>query len=249
MSVMSSSTLSRSQPQKAGESRFAPIAIVGAGAWGTALALLASSKGVPVYLWARRAEHAQAMQEERQNSEYLLGAIFPESLFPTADAEEALQKAQFVVVAVPSKAIRATLGLLPRAPAYVSVTKGLHFTDHHLLRMSQVVEEVTGVARVAVLSGPNLAEEIARLLPAAAVVASTEASLAQAVQQVFAGPSFGVYTSSDGVGGAGRGAEAYRGDAQQTHPARRSRRGGVGRGPQERDCPGGGHGRRPEAGR
>ncbi|GIW25034.1 NAD(P)H-dependent glycerol-3-phosphate dehydrogenase [Meiothermus sp.] len=177
-----------------------PIAVVGAGAWGTALALLASSKGVPVYLWARRPQHAQAMQEERQNSEYLPGALFPASLHPTADAEEALSQAQFAVVALPSKALRETLGRLPKAKAYVSVTKGLHFTEHHLLRMSQVIEEVTGVAQVAVLSGPNLAEEIARFLPATAVVAAQDLAFARQVQQVFSGPSFRVYTSSDVVG-------------------------------------------------
>lgn len=177
-----------------------PIAVLGAGAWGTALALLASSKGVPVYLWARRPEHAQAMQLERQNREYLPGAAFPEQLCPTSDPEEALHKAQFAVVAVPSKALRETLAQLPRAKAYVSVIKGLQFTDQHLLRMSQVIEEVTGVSQVAVLSGPNLAEEIARFLPAAAVVAAQEPGLAQQVQQVFSGKSFRVYTSTDRVG-------------------------------------------------
>ncbi len=177
-----------------------PIAVLGAGAWGTALALLAASKGIPVYLWARRAEQVQAMQEVRQNLEYLPGAPFPPTLYPTADAEEALCKARFAVVAVPSKAIRQTLETLPKARAYVSVTKGLHFSDHLLLRMSQVIEEATGVARLAVLSGPNLAEEIARFLPAAAVVASPEPALAQEVQQAFSGPSFRVYTSSDVVG-------------------------------------------------
>ncbi|MCS7069219.1 NAD(P)H-dependent glycerol-3-phosphate dehydrogenase [Meiothermus sp.] len=187
------------EPLRTEENRY-PIAVIGAGAWGTALALLASSKGIPVYLWARRPLHARAMQEERQNSEYLPGALFPESLHPTADAEEALQKARFAVVAIPSRAMRETLRLLPKAPAYVSVTKGLHFTDHHLLRMSQVVEEVTGVSRVAVLSGPNLADEVARFLPAAAVVAARDPQLARQVQQVFSGASFRVYTSSDVVG-------------------------------------------------
>jgi len=177
-----------------------PIAVLGAGAWGTALALLASSKGIPVYLWARRPEHARAMQLERQNSEYLPGARFPEQLHPTADAEEALQQAQFAVVAVPSKALRETLGRLPKARAYVSVVKGLHFADHHLLRMSQVIEQVVGSSPIAVLSGPNLAEEIAQFLPAAAVVAARDPALAQQVQQVFSGKSFRVYTSTDVVG-------------------------------------------------
>ncbi|MBO1436990.1 NAD(P)H-dependent glycerol-3-phosphate dehydrogenase [Meiothermus sp. CFH 77666] len=196
----SSVILPKLESSKTGEGSLEPIAVIGAGAWGTALALLASSKGIPVYLWARRAQHAQAMQEERQNREYLPGVLFPESLHPTADAEEALQKARFAVVAVPSKAFRETLALLPEAPAYVSVTKGLQFADHHLLRMSQVIEEITGVGQIAVLSGPNLADEIARFLPAAAVVASRDPELALEVQQVFSGASFRVYTSSDVVG-------------------------------------------------
>lgn len=177
-----------------------PIAVLGAGSWGTALALLVSSKGIPVYLWARRPEHALAMQLDRQNSEYLPGAHFPQQLHPTANAEEALHQAQFAVVAIPSKALRETLGPLPKAKAYVSVAKGLHFSDHHLLRMSQVIEEVTGVTQIAVLSGPNLAEEIARFLPAAAVTAAKDPALAHRVQQVFSGRSFRVYTSSDVVG-------------------------------------------------
>ncbi|RMH57916.1 MAG: NAD(P)H-dependent glycerol-3-phosphate dehydrogenase [Deinococcus-Thermus bacterium] len=177
-----------------------PIAVLGAGAWGTALALLASSKGIPVYLWARRAEHAQAMQEERQNREYLPGALFPEHLHPTADAEEALARAQFAVVAVPSRGLRETLQGLPKAPAYVSAVKGLLFAENHLLRISQVIQEATRVDRLAALSGPNLAEEVARFLPAAAVAASRDPALAQQVQQVFSGPSFRVYTTHDLVG-------------------------------------------------
>lgn len=191
-------TLIKPQPHQAGAQ--GPIAVVGAGAWGTALALLVAVKGIPVWLWARRPEQALAMRLERQNLEYLPGVVFPEHLHPTADAGEAFENAQFVVVAVPSKAIRETLERLPKAPAYVSVTKGLQFSDHHLLRMSQVVEEVTGIPQVAVLSGPNLADEIARFLPAAAVVASQDPELARQVQQVFSGASFRVYTSSDVVG-------------------------------------------------
>lgn len=195
-----SATLPWAQPRTAEERSGRPIAVLGAGSWGTALALLVASKGLPVHLWARRPEHAETMRAERQNLEYLPGVRFPEQLHPTADAEEALHQAQFAVVAVPSKALRETLARLPKASAYLSVIKGLHFTDRHLLRMSQVVEEVTGVTQVAALSGPNLAEEIARFLPATAVVAAKDPAFAQRIQQVFSGPSFRVYTSSDLIG-------------------------------------------------
>lgn len=183
-----------------GTTRLPRVTILGAGAWGTALALLVSSKGTPVYLWARRAEQAEAMRRARENAEYLPGAHFPEALHPTSDPEEALSNAEIAVVAVPSKALFETLSRLPKAPAYVSVTKGLHFSDHHLLRMSQVIAQVTGQTKVAALSGPNLAEEIAQFLPAAAVVASEDRELSGRVQELFSGPSFRVYTSSDVVG-------------------------------------------------
>jgi glycerol-3-phosphate dehydrogenase (NAD(P)+) len=176
------------------------LTILGAGAWGTALAVLVGAKGVAVKLWARRPEHAQAMSDARQNSEYLPGLSFPPSLVPTANMHEALAGSALAIVAVPSKALHQTLQGTPQAPAYVSLTKGLHFSDHGLLRMSQVIAEATGVKRVAVLSGPNLAEEIARGLPAAAVVAAADPELAQQVQGMLAAPTFRVYTSSDVVG-------------------------------------------------
>lgn len=186
-------------PYRVGLGEHRPIAVIGAGAWGTALALIVAAKGIPVYLWARRPEQAQMMAYERQNFEYLPGAIFPEALYPTSSAEEALSEAELAVVAIPSKALRETLAPLPKAPAYVSLSKGLQFTDHHLLRMSQTIAEVTDVRQVAVLSGPNLAQEIARFLPATAVVAG-EGELSRRVQEIFSGPSFRVYTSTDTVG-------------------------------------------------
>lgn len=188
-----------SQAQRLGGADLPRVTVLGAGAWGTALALLLARKGTPVWLWARRAEQAEAMRRSGENAEYLPSVPFPDPLYPTSDPEEALSEAEIAVVAVPSKAILETLAPLPKAPAYLSVTKGLHYS-HHLRRMTQGIAEVTGQNRVAALSGPNLAEEIARALPAAAVVASADAVLLSQIQELFSGPSFRVYTSSDVVG-------------------------------------------------
>jgi glycerol-3-phosphate dehydrogenase (NAD(P)+) len=188
------------QARQLGRADLPRVTVLGAGAWGTALALLLARKGTSVWLWARRAEQAEAMRRVRENTEYLPGVPLPDSLYPTSDPEEALSEAEIAVVAVPSKAILETLAPLPRVPAYISVTKGLHFSHHHLLRMSQVISETVGKAKVAALSGPNLAEEIAHFLPAAAVVASSDAELSKRVQDLFSGSSFRVYTSSDVVG-------------------------------------------------
>ncbi len=176
------------------------VAIFGAGAWGTALAVVLGAKGVPVGLWARRESQAQALRRLRENRDRLPGVVLPPYVQPTADPEEALKGAAFAVVALPSRALPEVLAQLPKAPAYVSTTKGLWFEGAHLARPSEVITKITGVARVAALSGPNHAEEVGRLLPAAAVVASEDPALARAVQEVFSGPIFRVYTSRDLVG-------------------------------------------------
>lgn len=176
------------------------IAILGAGAWGTALAILAASRGNEVSLWARRVEQAESLLATRENRDYLPGVALPPAIRPTADPQEALWKAELAVVAIPSKGLRDTLAGLPKAPAYLSATKSLEHSEGGLLRMTQVIHEVTGVSRVAALSGPNHAEEVGRFLPAAAVAASADEGLARLVQQVFSGPSFRVYTSDDLIG-------------------------------------------------
>lgn len=176
------------------------VAVLGAGAWGTALALLLATAGAAVTLWSRRPEHARQIQTDRENRDYLPGVILPENLGVTFRPAEAVRNAELAVVALPSKALVETLAVFPKAPAYLSATKGLHFVEHGLLRMSQEIAKLSGVKRVAAISGPNHAEEVGRFLPAAAVVASEDESLAVWVQQLFSGPSFRVYSSSDLAG-------------------------------------------------
>ncbi|WP_243028622.1 NAD(P)H-dependent glycerol-3-phosphate dehydrogenase [Thermus albus] len=171
------------------------VAVLGAGAWGTALGVLLASKGVPTALWARRKELAEDLRARRENRDYLPGVALPAYLYPTADPEEALEGAELAVVALPSKALEETLRALPPAPRYLSATKGLFFQKGELHTPSEVVEALTG-RPVAVLSGPNHAEEVARFLPTASVAAGP-LELAKRVQELFSGPTFRVYTSRD----------------------------------------------------
>lgn len=176
------------------------IAVLGAGGWGTALAVLLARNGHEVALWARRCELAEALTLARENPDYLPGVRLPEGVRPVCSGERALEGAAFVVVAVPTKGVRAVLAGLPPANAYVSAVKGVRFRDGRLLRVSQIVARTVPGAEVAVLSGPNLALEVARGLPAAAVAASADEALALQVQTAFAGTTFRVYTSGDVAG-------------------------------------------------
>ena len=171
------------------------VAVLGAGAWGTALAVLLASKGVPTRLWARRKAQAEALKAMRENRDYLPGVALPAYLYPTHDPEEALEGAELAVLAVPSKALRETVAGLPPAPWYVSATKGLFYGEEGVRTPAEVVEALTQRPVVA-LSGPNHAEEVARFLPTASVAAGPE-DLARRVQALFSGPTFRVYTSRD----------------------------------------------------
>jgi glycerol-3-phosphate dehydrogenase (NAD(P)+) len=175
-----------------------PLAVIGAGAWGTVLSLLLARNGHRVRLWARRPELAAAIAASHENKERLPGIALPPDLEATADIDRALEGADAAFVAVPSIGLGAVAERLGSAPAIISCTKGL--ARPGLTRLSEVIARACPSARIAVLSGPNLAPEIAAGLPAAAVAASTDRSLAQDVQVWLQSPSFRVYTSSDPVG-------------------------------------------------
>ena len=178
------------------------LTVVGAGAWGTVLAVMLSERGHSVTLWSRRPEHAAALREEGENAAYLPGVALPKSLHVTADPAEALGGARAVFMAVPTKGLRETLERLPPAPAFVSCAKGLEAGTFK--RLTQIIHEYQPGASLAALSGPNLAKEIGAGKPAAATVASHDAlengGLAAAVQTWLNGPSFRVYTSADVIG-------------------------------------------------
>lgn len=169
------------------------LPVLGAGGWGTALAVSAARGGQAVRLWARREDFAAQLRTSRVNAEYLPGVALPEALEITADLGDAVRGADFALVVVPSVGVAELLAELPRSMGVVLCAKGLGPDGERLTGVANGL----GFPRVAVLSGPNHAEEIGRGLPAATVVASTEEALALRVQAALMTPTLRVYTSRD----------------------------------------------------
>lgn len=180
----------------------AAVAIIGAGSWGTALALHLGRGGRPVRLWARDPALAAAIAATRENSRYLPGVRLPDGVLATAVYAEALEDADLAVVAVPSHFVRVTLGPMAAAMApgvaVLSATKGLE--PGTAMRMSEVLAQLLPAHAVAALSGPSFAREVALGKPTALVVASADAMLARRLQERLTAPAFRVYTNRDLVG-------------------------------------------------
>lgn len=180
------------------------IAVLGSGSWGTTFGKVLADAGRDVTMWARRPEVAEEMATHRTNERYLPGIRLPERLTATADPAKALAEADAVVFAVPSQTLRDNLlawrSVIPDEVPLVSLAKGVELGT--LKRMSEVVIDVTGVeeGRVVVVSGPNLAREIAQEQPAAAVVACTDHERAVAIQRACFNGYFRPYTNTDVVG-------------------------------------------------
>jgi glycerol-3-phosphate dehydrogenase (NAD(P)+) len=179
------------------------VTVLGAGGWGTALAVHLARVGHDTQLWARDATLAGEMSVRRANAVYLPGITFPDDLRVTADLAEALRDTEFIVSAVPSHGTREILRraarYVRRGATVVSATKGLE--RESLFRVSEVIEQELGrAARVAVLSGPSFAVELARELPTAVSVASRDAAIVHQVQEEFRAPYFRLYGTSDVVG-------------------------------------------------
>jgi glycerol-3-phosphate dehydrogenase (NAD(P)+) len=179
-------------------------AVMGAGAWGTALAKVLADAGNDVRLWARRPEIADEVNDAHTNSGYLPGVILPPAIRATADPAEALAGVTTVLLGVPSQTLRVNLQAwrdhITVGATLVSLAKGIELGT--LMRMSQVVVAVTGVdpGQVAVVSGPNLADEIADEQPAATVVACSDSGRAVALQRALSTAYLRPYTNSDVVG-------------------------------------------------
>ncbi|MGI8694481.1 MAG: NAD(P)H-dependent glycerol-3-phosphate dehydrogenase [Geodermatophilaceae bacterium] len=179
-------------------------AVLGAGSWGTAFARVMVHAGCSVTLWARRPELADVIDKQHENPEYLPGIQLPSALQATSDPEQALLDADVVVLAVPSQTARQNLSgwvrLLPPEATLVSLMKGIELGTAK--RMSEVISEVGGVplSHVAVVTGPNLAREIAEEQPAATVVACSDHDRAVALQESCQTPYLRPYTNTDVVG-------------------------------------------------
>ena len=188
------------------------VAVLGAGSWGTAFGKVLADAGRTVVLWARRPEIAAGVNEQRCNPDYLPDVALPEGMTATTNAAGALDGADAVVLAVPSQTLRTNLAtwrpLLPPGRTLVSLAKGVELGT--LKRMSEVVTDVAGVApdQVAVVSGPNLAREIADGEPTATVIACSDHDRAVALQNACTTSYFRSYTNVDVVGcelgGAGK---------------------------------------------
>ncbi len=179
------------------------VSIVGAGSWGTSLAIVLAGKGLSVAMWVRRPEYRVQMLEARENLRYLPGIPLPESIHLTSDLEEAVQ-ARTIVMAVPTHAMRQVAQqikpFLPPNTHVVNVSKGIE--NDTLMRMSEVLEESLAISpeRIATLSGPSHAEEVSRKIATAVVVASVQLETARAVRDLFRTEYFRVYSSDDIVG-------------------------------------------------
>jgi glycerol-3-phosphate dehydrogenase (NAD(P)+) len=175
------------------------ITVLGAGAWGTALARLLASRDHDVTLWDFFPETIELIRSTGRNERYLPGIELPLNLQTEADAAQALTGAELVVVAAVSKGFRhVTRALGDYEGIVVSVTKGIEFETG--LTMTDILKENSPRSRVVAMSGPTLAMEVARGIPTAIVAASTDIAGAQTVQTVFHNPAFRVYTSPDLLG-------------------------------------------------
>ena len=179
------------------------VAVIGDGGWGTALALILAGHRHEVTVWGPFEEYLRTLRETGENAKFLPGVKLPSALRWTARLDEAAAGAEAVVLATPSRYFRPTVSALASAlprprPPIVSVTKGLD--ERTLRRMTEVAGELLGEKDIAALSGPSLAAEVARGVPTAVTLACADAERAAALQQLFNGPQFRVYTSDDAVG-------------------------------------------------
>ncbi|MGN0334413.1 MAG: NAD(P)H-dependent glycerol-3-phosphate dehydrogenase [Lachnospiraceae bacterium] len=180
----------------------AKIGVVGAGSWGTALAVLLCKNGHEVMLWSSRAEKAEELQKTRENKDKLPGVPFPENLTATAELGKTVAGKALVVLGVPSPYIRNTSAKMKEfvtdGQVIVNVSKGIE--ERTLFTMTDVIAEEIPQANVAVLSGPSHAEEVGRGIPTTVVAGAKDRKTAEYIQNIFMNETFRVYTSPDMLG-------------------------------------------------
>jgi glycerol-3-phosphate dehydrogenase (NAD(P)+) len=180
-----------------------PIAVIGAGSWGTALAILLSGNGYPIWLWGRDPAHIDLLASERCNKRFLPGIRFPELITPSADLPEILEQVNDVLIAVPSAGFRATLKLvkpyLKNTSRIIWATKGMDPGTGKLLH-EVIVETLGDVIDYAIISGPSFAHEVAAGLPTAITVASNNSAFATDIASRLHNIRFRAYTSEDVIG-------------------------------------------------
>ena len=178
------------------------MAIIGDGGWGTANALILLENGHKVTLWGHDSAYCARMARDRENTKFLPGIPLPSELAFTSDPQEAVDDAQILVSAVPTRFLRDVMeqfkGLLPVRIPIVSLTKGIE--KRTLKRPSQIIREILPGHPIAILSGPSHAEEVAIRVPASVVIATSSKDLGKKLQRVFSTERFRVYTNSDPVG-------------------------------------------------
>lgn len=178
------------------------IAVIGSGSWGTAIAVMLSSRGHDVYLWSWIQEETDRLARDRENKEFLPNIKFPDTIHCTHDMQKCTENADLIITAAPSPATRTTAKQLAPFVAegqkIVNISKGLE--EGTLLRLSEVYAEEIPQADISVMSGPSHAEEVSRGLPTTNVVASKSIETAKSIQDIFMGDMFRVYTSTDIAG-------------------------------------------------
>lgn len=183
-------------------SEFQKIGVLGDGGWGTTLAIHLAGKGYSVRLWGVFSEYVQFLNEKRENVKFLPTVKIPQEIFISSDLKEVVVDSDLVVLATPSHFMRALVSRLRdfdlSRSILLSVAKGIE--NDTLMRMSEVIRDVLGDLKLAVLSGPSIALEVARGLPTAVVVSSQNGQISQAIQQAFMTERFRVYTNPDTIG-------------------------------------------------
>jgi len=178
------------------------IAILGDGGWGTTLAILLAQKGLNVTLWGAFANYSKIMAKTRKNPKFLPGASIPRQIEVTGDLKKATLDKDIIVLAIPSQYTRQVLKKVKDSfnskAIFLSVTKGIEIKS--LKRISEIIRAELGPVKLAVLSGPTIAGEVARGIPTTAVIASRDKKIAELLQNIFTTDKFRVYTNKDITG-------------------------------------------------